>query len=56
MISIRCEQEWFDELEKYEATLPEKRKLCPYELFSTTGKPALKGYPNSDERWQWGDS
>ncbi len=46
-------KEWFEELAKYEKTLPEKRKLCPYELFSEKGIKPLEGYPNSNETWAW---
>lgn len=39
----------------YEATLPAKRRLCPYELFSTQNPKVqpLEGYPNSGDVWEW---
>eukprot|EP01100_Stratorugosa_tubuloviscum_P010804 TRINITY_DN46_c0_g2_i3.p1 TRINITY_DN46_c0_g2~~TRINITY_DN46_c0_g2_i3.p1 ORF type:complete len:285 (-),score=132.12 TRINITY_DN46_c0_g2_i3:131-985(-) len=46
-------KEWFEELALYEATLPTKRKLCPYELFSQNGIKPLTGYENSNETWTW---
>jgi len=53
--NVDYSEEWFAELKKYEATLPEKRQLCPYELFSEQGHKPLAGYPNSDQRWSWAD-
>ena len=48
-------KEWLEHLAEYEKTLPTKRHLCPYELFSCKDPPAkpLPGYPNSHETWSW---
>eukprot|EP01101_Sappina_pedata_P005632 TRINITY_DN261_c1_g1_i1.p1 TRINITY_DN261_c1_g1~~TRINITY_DN261_c1_g1_i1.p1 ORF type:complete len:285 (-),score=138.65 TRINITY_DN261_c1_g1_i1:79-933(-) len=52
-IGVDYQKEWFEELKEFEATLPEKRKLCPFERFSQNGSPFLPGYPNSEDKWEW---
>mmetsp|Transcript_40790 Transcript_40790/g.96996 ORF Transcript_40790/g.96996 Transcript_40790/m.96996 type:complete len:307 (+) Transcript_40790:278-1198(+) len=46
-------EEWEKELAEYEATLPTKRLLCPYERFSIEGNKPRDGYPNSDVPFDW---
>lgn len=51
--NVDYSKQWFEELKAYEATLPTKRMLCPYELFSTRNSKPLEGYPNSNDKWDW---
>lgn len=52
-IGVDYQQEWLDELADFEKTLPEPRKLCPFELFTQKNNPSLQGYANSGEKWEW---
>lgn len=49
-------EEWEAELADWEATLPAKRLLCPYERFTTRGSAPRAGYPNSDVPFHWEDN
>eukprot|EP00899_Mesostigma_viride_P012943 jgi/Mesvir1/2164/Mv16676-RA.1 len=45
--------EWLEYMKEYEALLPEKRLLGPYERLTFHGNKPLEGYPNSDDLWTW---
>jgi lipopolysaccharide biosynthesis glycosyltransferase len=58
-IGVHHQQPWIEACARYEASLPAKRELGPYERFSAvTPKAAIQpGYPNSDAGyWEWSDN
>ena len=46
-------EDWMATMRAYEATLGAPRALGPYERFSQSGNPPLRGYANSDVPWSW---